>query len=70
MAFDKITYCELEGTPCLVTRAGRGEYVFEHVGGTWREPADNGADVVTKARTLSQEQFERMFPDLELPNAP
>lgn len=74
MAFTKVTYCSLEGTPAIVGRAptpeGVGVWCYEYIGGSWREPADNGADIVTKAATMSQAAFERMFPGIGLPQAP
>lgn len=72
MPFTKITYCSLEGTPSLVTRAptprGEGAFCYEYVNGAWREV--NGADIVTKASIVGQAAFERMFPGIGLPQAP
>ena len=64
----KITYVQLEGTPGILFRDDSGIYVYEYVDGKWREPPDNGADMGTKSSVLSQEQFERMFPDVGMPD--
>lgn len=65
----EITYVSLEGTPGVIFRDmdRKKLWVYEHVGGAWREPADNGADMATKSAVVTQEQFERMFPDIGLP---
>ena len=47
----EIAYCSWEGTPCLVVtdHENKGVRCYEYIGGAWRDPPDNGADVFTKA---------------------
>jgi hypothetical protein len=74
MQFKITNYCDLDGVPAVVatldTPKGLGTYCFEYVEGRWREPEDNGADVMSKSRVVTQDVFERMFPDVGLPTAP
>ncbi len=64
-----ISYSLWDTDPALLAHYDDGRiYGFIHRDGAWRQADD--ADIIVKARSLSKNDFDKMFPAIGLPDFP